>query len=115
MAPSNWQEWFAWAGVVLPLATLAGSAVFYVWGTLRQVRSREFEQLFKVMDLIGSDGGNQPSQMAAIFELRNYPKYKDVIIRMCENIPVRGTGASTAAIKRELELTAQFLGGDQNA
>ena len=112
-APTNLSEWLAWAGVVIPLLTLAWAAIVYVRGEQRKIRSQEFEQLFKVMDLIGSDRGNQPSQMAAIFELRNYPNYKDVIVRMCQNISVSGKSAET--IKRELELTSRFLSGDKDA
>ncbi len=109
-------DWIAWAGIVLPLAVLAWTAWRYVTVAQSQARAKEFEQLFKAMDMIGREGGNQPSQMAAIYELRNYPKYKDVIIRMCETISVSSvSGRSAETMKRELELTAKFLGGDKNA
>jgi hypothetical protein len=114
MQLQTWQDWVAWAGVVIPLASLAWAAVMHVRLGQRQARSQEFDQLFKVMELIGSHSGNQPSQMAAIFELRNYPNYKNLILRMCDTLPISGSASAVAAIKNELESTAKFLQGDEN-
>jgi hypothetical protein len=45
--------------------------------------------------------------MGAAFELRKYPEYGDVILRMCEKVEVEGQTA--LMLKEELELTAKYL------
>lgn len=66
------QDWIAWAGIVLPLAALAWSAVFYTMARRREVQHREFERFFQVTDHLGQQGGSIASKMAAAYELRKY-------------------------------------------
>ena len=107
MNPSTWQEWFAWAGVVVPLAALAWAAVFYTLTRRREVHFQEFERVFKVMDHLGQEGGSIASKMAAAYELRKYPEYREVIIRLCRQTEVAGSSAKM--LKDEMLLTADFL------
>lgn len=103
------QDWIAWAGIVIPFGALAWAAVFFVLTRKREVHFQEFERLFKVMDHLGQDGGSIASKMAAAYELRKYPDYKDVIIRMCDQADVRGPSAKM--LKDEMILTADYLRG----
>jgi hypothetical protein len=107
MQVQTWQDWVAWAGIVIPLASLAWAAGFYVLTRRREVHFQEFERLFKVMDHLGQGGGSIASKMAAAYELRKYPEYKDVIIRLCENANYEGPAAEM--LKTEMLLTAEVM------
>jgi len=107
MTPATWQEWVAWAGIVIPLLGMGWAAIFYVVTRRREVHFQEFERVFKVMDHLGQSGGSIASKMAAAYELRKYPEYKDVIIRMCEQAEAQGPAAKM--LKAEMLLTAEFL------
>ncbi|MBL0924700.1 MAG: hypothetical protein IBJ12_09595 [Sphingomonadaceae bacterium] len=100
-------EWIAWAGIVIPLAALAWSAVFYTQTKRREVEHQEYQRFFTITDHLGQQGGSIASKMAAAFELRKYPEYADVIIRICENTNVEG--GSAKMLKDELLATAEFL------
>jgi hypothetical protein len=102
----------AWAGVVIPLAGLAWAAVFYTLARRREIHFQEFERVFRVMDHLGQSDGSIASKMTAAFELRKYPQYRDVIVRMCRDAEV--TGPSGQMLKREMLLTADFLEGKRN-
>ncbi|WP_167074507.1 hypothetical protein [Sphingomonas vulcanisoli] len=102
----GWTEWLAWAGVVVPLASLAWAAVMYVRTKRAEVDAQRFEQFFKVMELFGSNS-SIASKMAAAFELRKYPQYKEVIIRLCEKARVEGDAAEM--LRDELRLTAESM------
>jgi hypothetical protein len=107
VSPVTWQDWIAWAGVVVPLAALAWAAVFYTLSHRREVQQQEFERFFRVMDLLGQGEGSIASKMAAAYELRKYPQYKEVIVRMCDQAEVRGQSAKM--LKDEMMLTADFM------
>jgi hypothetical protein len=104
MVPTNWQEWVAWAGIVVPLAGMAWAAIFYTLARRREIHFQEFERLFKVMDHLGQQGGSIASKMVAVYELRKYPEYKNVFARMCEQTEVQGT--SGKMLKDQMLLTA---------
>ena len=61
------------------------------------------------MDHLGQSGGSIASKMAAAYELRKYPEYREVIIRMCREGEV--TGPSGKMLKHEMMLTADHLEG----
>ncbi|MEH6756698.1 MAG: hypothetical protein V7676_04215 [Parasphingorhabdus sp.] len=109
MQPTNWQEWIAWAGLVIPLIGMAWAAIFYTLTKRREVHFQEFQRLFEIMDHLGRSGGSIASKMAAAYELRKYPQYKDVIIRMCRQTET--VGPSGKMLKDEMLLTADFLEG----
>lgn len=109
MAPSNWQEWIAWAGLALPLVALAWAALWYVSTRRREIRHQEFERFFFVMDKIGQEEGSIASKVAAVYELRKYPQYRDVIIRVCDNSQQHVVGASAQMLVDEMALTAEAM------
>jgi hypothetical protein len=109
MAPANWQEWIAWAGLALPLISLAWAACFFVLTRRREVHHQEFQRVFEVMDHLGQQGGSIASKMAAAYELRKYPEYREVIIRLCENVELQGSSAAIEMMREELRLTAEYM------
>ena len=110
MQLQTWQDWVAWAGIVIPLASLAWAAGFYVLTRRREVRFQEFERLFRIMDHMSQGDGSIPSKMAAAFELRKYPDYKDVIVRLCRGAEL-SAGKNSEMLKDEMMRTANFLEG----
>jgi uncharacterized UPF0146 family protein len=109
MSFSSVQEWIAWIGVIIPLGTLAWAAYQYVALQKRSERQQRFDNLFIVMDKIGEANASLPAQVAAIYELRSYPEYAEVIIRFCNDATSYIHGGSAELLKTELRLTAAFF------
>jgi hypothetical protein len=108
MSPSSWQEWVAWAGVVLPLMTLAGSAVGYIFLAQQKNAEEKFNRFFDLMEKIGAQDYSIAAKMAAISELRKFPEHKEVVIRLCQDAQVGGPQAFL--LEREFDLTARHFG-----
>lgn len=109
MTPTNWQEWVAWAGLALPLATLALSALLYVLNMRRQANDADFERFFSIMDKVGQREGSILAKVAAIYELRGFPRYRDLIIRMCNDAQGQVVGDSAHMLVEEFRLTAEYM------
>ena len=99
-------NWMTWVAAIVPLWAIAWAAYHYV--SLRRVdeEDKKFNRFFVVMDHLGREG-SVASKMAAAFELRKFPEYAEVIIRMCEKVKVDGVSAQM--LRDELNLTADFL------
>jgi len=100
-------EWIAWAGIVIPLAALAWSAVFYTLARHRETRHQEYQRFFQIMDHLGHPDGSIAAKMAAAYELRKYPQYAEVIINICEDAEIEGVAAQM--LKNEMLATAVYL------
>jgi hypothetical protein len=61
------------------------------------------------MDKIGVQEGSITSKVAAVYELRKYPEYRDVIIRICDKSQAQVVGASAQMLIDELKLTAEYM------
>jgi len=110
----GWQDWITWAGIVLPLMTLAWSAYQYVAIQRRNEKQRRFDNLFRLLDKIGEPQGSIAAKAAAVYELRSYPDYSEVIARFCrEAIPYVG-GDSAQILQTELRLTAEYFEKKKN-
>ena len=105
--PESFLDWIAYLGLALPLCVLAWSAATYALALRRQNAHSRFERFFQVMDHLGQQGGSIASKMAAAYELRKYPEYKDVIVRLCEQAAVDGPSAQM--LRNELQLTADYM------
>lgn len=103
----TWMEWIAWLGIVLPLFTLAFSGWRYVSVRKQENCHQQYQRFFEITDHLGSTGGSIASKMAAAYELRKYPQYKDVIIRLCDGAVVDGPAAEM--LNTELRLTAENM------
>jgi hypothetical protein len=101
MAPSNFAEWIAWGAVVVPLSAMAWSAWRYVDIKGREIAHAEYQRLFEVTEHLGSSGSSIVSKVLAAYELRKYPEYREVIIRVCEQANVEGEAADM--LRRELD------------
>ena len=107
--PNDWQGWLAWAGIVLPLIVIAWTAWRFTDQRREEQKHRRFEHFFSVTDKIGQEGGSILSKVAAIHELRRFPEYSEVIIRMTEEPDIRGSGRPRAILEQEFELTHEVM------
>lgn len=99
--------WATIGGAVLSLMALAWAAVNYVIIRRQEQQRTRYRNLFDLMDELGRPGHSVASKMAAAYELRKYPEYKDVIVRLLEKVEVEGSSAQM--LKEEMILTAQAL------
>ena len=105
--PANFLDWIAYLGLALPLGVLAWSAAVYALAVRRQNSHARYERFFEVVEHLGQDGGSIAAKMAAAFELRKYPEYREVILRLCDKVGIEGPSAEM--LREELQLTAEFL------
>jgi hypothetical protein len=70
---------------------------------------RRFEQFFSVTDKIGQSEGSLLSKVAALYELRRFPEYAEVIVRMTQAPEIVGGGRATEVLEQELRLTNQEM------
>lgn len=108
MSPESWTDWIAWAGIVLPLMTIAVTAAFHVRNEFEKLRAEQYSKFFELMGQAGGVDVPLASKMAAAYELRKYPQYKDVIIRLMVGTPI--TGSLSYLLEKEFHLTAVHLG-----
>ena len=102
-------EVFATAGVIIPLAVVAWSAWQYVMIQRREERRLRFEQFFSLMDRIGGAHGSIASKVAAAYELRKYPEYRELLIRFCRTAAMKVVGDNAKMLSDELTHTADFF------
>lgn len=103
----NWTDWVAWAGLVLPLMVLAGSAALYVRSELIKSANDRYSRFWEVMRQAGQQDGNITAKMAAFYEMRSFPEYSEVIIRLCEGATV--VGSEGELLRKEMLETARYL------
>jgi hypothetical protein len=108
MSPSSLSDWLAWAGIVLPLATLAWSALWFVRIEAEKSKKARYDQFFLLMEQLGRKEYSIAAKLAAANALRAFPEYKDVIIRLMCDAHIDGGDAHLLA--REFDLTARHFG-----
>ena len=79
----SWDQIVAWLGVVIPLFALAWSAFQWIGIQKELQRQKRFERFFATIMRVHNADRSLISQMAAVFELRNYPEYRELVIRIC--------------------------------
>lgn len=107
MVNYTWDQVIAWLGLVVPFCALAWAAVQHVRNEKREQEHLEYKKFFEIMRELGSKDSTVPGNMAAVYELRRFPKYKEVIIRLCNDAPLEGSAVKLLAA--EMELTAEYL------
>lgn len=107
-------KWFAehdaQLAVVLPLITLAGSAVAYIvklFLDLADRRRRHFLELVGLLDQPGTLAG----KLAAVYQLSRYRRHKDFLIRFFDNRDTIISGTSGDVVKEEMRIAAERLRG----
>lgn len=105
---NSWADWVAWGGLVIPLFAIAFSAVQYVRMELEKARSRRYDRFFELMEQLGKKDYSIAAKMAAAHELKKFPEYKEVVLRLMVDAKIGGTEAWL--LEREFDLTAKHFG-----
>jgi hypothetical protein len=99
----------------LSLGALAFSGVSYALNRSRQLRQQRFENYHNLLsDLVeGRKGQKVPrldSQIAVVYELRNYREYREVSIRILEGLKsVWSDNPKNARLTKEIDYTLEKL------
>ena len=78
-------DWLAWGALAAAVGVIAWSSYRYLAVKEAEQRQRKFENFFETIRRVHNKDGSLIAQKSAIFELRNYPEYKDVILRICDD------------------------------
>ena len=93
----------------LPLWALAGSAVFYVWNSIKELENNKNQKLFDLMKIIDSKELPIASKTAAAYHLRFFPKHSEFIARFCSMASTNVQGSSASMLVTELGLTKNYV------
>jgi hypothetical protein len=105
--PLTFMEWIAYLGLALPFCVLAWSAAAYVVALRSRNVHERYERFFQITEHLGMEGNSTASKMAAAYELRKYPEYRELIIRLCEDVQFDDSAAEL--LRKELAMTAEYL------
>jgi hypothetical protein len=97
---------------LISMFALAWSAVKYIDVRRSELRQRRFENYHELIRKLvrGEDNRGPPldSQIAMVFELRNYPEYSEVTRRILHGL--RETWKSERRIVEEIDITLGRIG-----
>lgn len=111
MRLETWQDWVAWAGLVLPLSALAWAAIYFVLTWREELKHKRYQKFFELMERVGTQNSSIAGKMAVVFEMRKYRDYKDVIVRLCQDVKIEGQAREL--LEREFDLTARHFGSSR--
>ena len=107
---SSVADWLAYGALIVALAALGWAAIRHVQNERRKIEQAEFDNFYRTLERVHNKDASLILQRAAIFELRNFPKYRDFIIRLCRDrrllFPTGGE-----KVQEELLLTLKHFEG----
>jgi hypothetical protein len=107
-------DWIAWITLVVSIAVLAWTGVRYVNIEKRKVAQAEFDNFYRTLERVHNKDQSLILQAAAVFELRNFPRYSEFIIRLCNNTQ-RYFPNPPDVLANEFNATRQFFVKDQRS
>ena len=107
-------DWLTWGTLVLPLFVLAWSAWQYVALQKREAARQRFDNFFRVLELIGAREGSLAAKAGAVYELRNYPEYAEMIVRFCREAQDYVSGDAAQILRTEFQLTVAHFEKSKN-
>jgi len=103
----------AYASIVVPLVALTFSAYHYLRTRSAELKQKRFKNYHNLInELVGAVKGEElklDSQIAKIYELRNYREYREVSIRILEGLKRKWKNENKDDIKRLLDEIAISL------
>ncbi len=97
-------------GVIIPIITLSFSGFQYFESNRRLAKQESFKNYHKTVEELGGGEHNDLFVATAkIYELRNYPEYAELSIRLMENLLKFWGDDSLDIWVREARLTKEFL------
>jgi hypothetical protein len=106
-------DWLAFGALFLAVCTIAWQGYRYVNVQKDIGRQRNFENFFHTLERVNNRDRSLILQKAAIFELRNYPEYKDVVLNICDDAKSL-FATEDPRVLDEFEATASFLRAKKN-
>ncbi|MFN3953399.1 MAG: hypothetical protein ACK4LQ_03035 [Pararhodobacter sp.] len=106
------QDFATIVGIIIPLVTIAGSALAFVIKVFmdsRERRRNEFYELMKFLD----EKGSIAAKVAAVYEMRRFPEHRDFIIRFCTSQRQNIEGSAAQILGDEMKATADFMSGQK--
>jgi hypothetical protein len=101
-------DWIAWIALVLSMTVIAWSAFRYVKIESKKIDQTELENFYRTLERVHNKDSSLILQRAAIFELRNFPAYKDFIVRLCRDRNTLFPG-NAEKVQQEFLLTLQHF------
>jgi hypothetical protein len=102
------QSWATIIGVIIPMITIAGSAVAFIFKAYRDAADAKRAEFFALMDRIDTPG-TIAGKVAAVYQLRYYPEHKEFIVRFCRTQRTNIKGDSAQLLADEMDSTERFF------
>lgn len=100
----------AFLGVVIPLCVIAFSAWEYTETRKFETKQHKFENYHLIVErFAGGEKGSVFVIVANIFELRNYPEYKDVSLKILKDMKLNWATTRIPLIEKEIDATIGYL------
>ena len=100
-------DWITWAGLALPLAVVAWSAVRFVNVRKHERKHENYLKYFAIVKRLGEREKHGFETGAMLFELRHFEDQAEYTDRMLRNFPVEGP--DKAFLSNEIRLTLGYL------
>lgn len=100
----------AFLSVIIPLFVIAFSAWEYTESRKSETKQNTFENYHLIVErFTGGDKGSVFVIVANIFELRNYPEYKEVSLKILKDMKLNWSTTRIPLIEMEIDATMHYL------
>lgn len=100
----------AFLGVVIPLCVIAFSAWEYTEARKFESKQNTFENYHLIVErFAGGEKGSVFVIVANIFELRNYPEYREVSLEILKDMKLNWQSTRISLIEKEIDETMKYL------
>ncbi len=100
----------AFLSVIIPLFVIAFSAWEYTENRKFETKQHTFENYHLIVErFTGGDKGSVFVIVANIFELRNYPEYKEVSLKILNDMKLNWSTTRIPLIEMEINATMRYL------
>jgi hypothetical protein len=101
-------DWLAFGALFIAVCTIAWQGYCYISIQKDIARQRNFENFFHTLERVNNKDRSLILQKAAIYELRNYTEYHDVVLKICDDAQSL-FATEDRRVLDEFEATASFL------
>ena len=102
-------DWIAWVALIVSVSVIAWAAFRYTGLEKSKNKQIRFENFYRTLERVHNKDQSLILQRAAIFELRNFPEYKKLIVRLCQDR--QNLFPEVAMVQDEFQLTLNYFEG----
>jgi hypothetical protein len=95
-------------GVIIPLITLAGSAVAYIIKMFLDLADRRRAHFLELIGFLDQPG-TLAAKLAAVYQLSQYKQHHDFLLRFFDNRDRIISGESADVLKEEMRIATEYL------